>query len=51
VSIPVGCSDGLPVGMSLFGPARLADLLPVASAVEHHAAVPTSPPPIKEKTS
>lgn len=43
VSIPVGCVDGLPVGMSLFGPSRLSDLLPVASAVERHAGVPTWP--------
>ncbi|MFR9676943.1 amidase family protein [Streptomyces sp. TR02-1] len=34
VSVPVGFSGGLPIGMSVFGPATTARLLPVALAVE-----------------
>lgn len=34
ISVPAGFVDGLPLGVSLFGPSRLAGLLPLASAVE-----------------
>lgn len=34
VSIPAGLADGLPVGVSVFGPSTVAALLPVALAVE-----------------
>jgi amidase len=34
ISLPAALDQGLPLGISLFGPARLATLLPVVSAVE-----------------
>ena len=34
ISIPIGASGELPIGISVFGPARLAGLLPPALAVE-----------------
>ncbi|WP_158075682.1 amidase family protein [Actinokineospora bangkokensis] len=34
VSLPAGLVDGLPVGLSVFGPRAMADLLPLAFAVE-----------------
>ncbi|AHH99273.1 amidase family protein [Kutzneria albida] len=42
VSVPVGCHGDLPVGMSVFGPATLAGLLPAALAA---AAVGVLPAP------
>jgi len=34
VSLPAGSADGLPVGVSVFGPPTVAGLLPIALAVE-----------------
>lgn len=41
ISLPADWVDGLPLGVSVFGPPRLADLLPIAGAVER--ALPPSP--------
>ena len=34
ISLPAGFVDGLPIGVSVFGPSRLDGLLPLAAAVE-----------------
>ena len=42
ISVPVGSVDGLPIGISVFGPSRHDGLLPLAAAVERG-----SPDPLK----
>lgn len=34
IALPISAIDGLPVGISVFGPSKLAALLPVAAAIE-----------------
>ncbi|MFJ6655753.1 amidase family protein [Streptomyces sp. NPDC091377] len=45
VSLPAAWTDGLPLGVSVFGPPRLADLLPLAAAVEQCCPAPRAPAP------
>jgi amidase len=45
ISLPAGVIDGLPVGINLFGPSRVSELLPLASAIEGELPPRTRPCP------